>query len=187
MTFNEYLKASEKTERKFPDGLTLSGDTVNVLRQMIEMSINYGLLLNEFKKHVIYGAPLDAIQDRVMLLSELQSSILEDRGNTPDITLDSDSAEMLHAMFGVITEAAEIAPLLMSRTLHGDDLSTEELEAEIGDIHWYLAILYRLFGMDEGDIRQKNINKLKARFPDKFDANLALNRNLEAESEAMKV
>jgi len=48
---------------------------------------------------------------------------------------------------------------------------------------WYIAILLRQFG-GEGifeEILETNINKLKARYPDKFSSELAMNRDLDKE------
>lgn len=41
-------------------------------------------------------------------------------------------------------------------------------------------------GIDKGDALEKNINKLKARYPDKFDNDKAINRDLDAERKILE-
>ena len=46
---------------------------------------------------------------------------------------------------------------------------------------WYFANLCNMHGWDLRDIMQTNIDKLKSRYPNKFDSEKAINRDLEAE------
>ena len=41
---------------------------------------------------------------------------------------------------------------------------------ELGDVSWYLALTAYAIGYDLEDIFRMNIEKLKARYPDGFDA-----------------
>jgi hypothetical protein len=67
-----------------------------------------------------------------------------------------------------------------------DDLDNVNLQEEIGDLNWYEAILIDALGADWDDIREKNIAKLKARYPNKFDREDAVNRNLKKEREILE-
>ena len=41
---------------------------------------------------------------------------------------------------------------------------------------WYIAMMCESFGWDLDDIMQMNVDKLKVRYPEGFDVNLANNR-----------
>ena len=49
------------------------------------------------------------------------------------------------------------------------------------NIEGILIAIYNLYGISSEEYMEKNILKLKARYPDKFENTLALNRNLEVE------
>lgn len=52
---------------------------------------------------------------------------------------------------------------------------------------WSLIYLTcRVYGIDFGDMLETNINKLKARYPEKFTQKNALNRDLNAEREVLE-
>lgn len=52
---------------------------------------------------------------------------------------------------------------------------------------WALIYLTcRVYGIDFGDMLEININKLKARYPEKFTEEAALNRDLDAEREVLE-
>jgi len=127
MNWSDYEKASERTEKKFPDGLELDQQQMELLHAAIGISTEAGEILDAFKKHLIYGKDLDIIN---------------------------------------ITE-------------------------ELGDITWYMAIMTRylknLTGATlEDDILELNIDKLKARYPEKFTEEKALNRDLDTEREILE-
>ena len=87
----------------------------------------------------------------------------------------------LHMILGLQTESAEISDVYKKNIAYGKDLDLVNVKEEIGDLMFYIVNLCTLKGWDLEDILQTNIDKLKARFPDKFSNENALNRNLENE------
>lgn len=75
---------------------------------------------------------------------------------------------------GVAGEAGEVADLVKKIIGHkiteykGKD-PLLALEDEIGDVLWYLAAMCNLLGVSLGDVAEKNINKLYARYPNGFE------------------
>jgi len=57
---------------------------------------------------------------------------------------------------------------------------------EAGDLLWYLALIARALGTDLETIARTNIEKLRTRYPGKFTAEAALNRDLEAERKTLE-
>ena len=89
--------------------------------------------------------------------------------------------DLLHAGFGLASEAGEYIDVLKKQHAYGKPLDLVNLREEIGDILWYCAIACRGLGITLEDAAQVNIAKLAQRFPDRFTAEAALNRDLPAE------
>lgn len=68
------------------------------------------------------------------------------------------------------------------------DILNEYLMLEYGDnmLILKLDIIAQSFGLDTGKLLETNIAKLKARYPDKFDAEKALNRDLDTERKVLE-
>lgn len=85
-----------------------------------------------------------------------------------------------HGLYGLITEAGELTDLIKRHVYYGSEIDPVELEKETGDVCWYLALvldeLNRTYGLDTDRILTTNINKLKARYPEKFTEKAALER-----------
>lgn len=94
---------------------------------------------------------------------------------------DEETIDLLHAAMGVSTEAGELLDVLKKFLAYGKPMDKVNILEECGDIEWYLAIIYRRFNVTKEEVLEMNINKLKKRFPDKFDADQAINRDLTKE------
>jgi NTP pyrophosphatase (non-canonical NTP hydrolase) len=98
---------------------------------------------------------------------------------------DPDIFDLNHAMTGMLTEVGEFADVLKRHINYGKDIDWVNLAEESGDIFWYLAAAVRVIekktGVTAEQILQKNIDKLRTRFPNKFTTEQAINRDLNAE------
>lgn len=102
----------------------------------------------------------------------------------PDLSRQQ-AVDYIHGVIGIATEAGELLEGLRD-TLRGKPLDAVNVEEEVGDAKWYMAILARTFGFLWGNDERKNIAKLRARFPDKFTEYDANNRNLAVEREILE-
>lgn len=93
--------------------------------------------------------------------------------------------DYIHGVIGIATEAGELLEGLRD-VLRGKSMDAVNVEEEVGDAKWYMAILARTFGFLWGNDERKNIAKLRARFPDKFTEYDANNRNLAVEREILE-
>ena len=96
-----------------------------------------------------------------------------------------DAYRLLHASMGISTEAGEILDQLKKHIYYGKDLDKTNLFEEAGDLFWYLAILADEIGFDFEAAMAKNIEKLKARYGDRFTKDRALKRDLDKEIKAL--
>ena len=64
---------------------------------------------------------------------------------------------------------------------YGKEINSSIEKSILYNIEGILVAIYDLYGISCEEYMEKNILKLKARYPDKFENTLALNRNLEVE------
>jgi NTP pyrophosphatase (non-canonical NTP hydrolase) len=88
---------------------------------------------------------------------------------------------LMHAAMGMCTEAGEFQDQLKRHLFYGKPLDDVNLAEEVGDLLWYCALAANALGVNLADVAEKNIAKLRARYPDKFTEHDALNRNLDNE------
>lgn len=98
-----------------------------------------------------------------------------------DFGFNEAEKRQIHAIIGVITEAGELAEILAERlTGQTERIDVPHVGEEMGDILWYVAES-AAHGTPMSEMMAKNIEKLRIRFPNKFDAEDAAHRNLDAE------
>jgi NTP pyrophosphatase (non-canonical NTP hydrolase) len=93
---------------------------------------------------------------------------------------------LIHASMGLVTEAAEFQDALKKSLFYGKPLDKTNLKEEIGDILWYLAIAMDELETDFDVEQDRVIRKLKARYPSKFENELAENRDLATERKILE-
>jgi len=102
------------------------------------------------------------------------------------IGLTESKVRLLHAALGLASEAGELADQIKGHVFYGKKLDGVNVEEEIGDLFWYLAVLFDELGANSVDVMAKNIAKLKARYGEKFSEESAVNRNLETERKVLE-
>lgn len=98
---------------------------------------------------------------------------------------DERPTRAIHGVFGLQTEIGEYVDGWKRFIFYNKPRDKVNAAEEIGDILWYLAILCDLEGVSFEECMEANIAKLKARYPEKFDSHKAVNRNLDAERQAL--
>lgn len=105
---------------------------------------------------------------------------------SPNFYAEKVSANALHAAMGLCTEAGEIQDNLKRALFYGKDVDKVNLVEELGDVLWYCALLAHELKVELGDVMEINIEKLRARFPNKFTDDLAIDRHVEKEREIIE-
>ena len=90
-------------------------------------------------------------------------------------SIDNDVDMLYHGVFGLTSEAGEVAGLLQ-KVYQGHELDKEHLMKELGDCMWFIAEICTASNISLDDVMQMNIDKLKARYPDGFEAERSLHR-----------
>jgi NTP pyrophosphatase (non-canonical NTP hydrolase) len=92
----------------------------------------------------------------------------------------------IHMVLGMQTESSEIADVFKKKIAYGKEIDYVNVKEEIGDVMWYIANMCNINGWDLRDILDTNINKLQSRYPEKFDSENALNRDLKKERKILE-
>lgn len=77
---------------------------------------------------------------------------------------------LLNGLMGLNGEAGECIDIMKKYLFQGHPMDTEHIAKELGDVAWYLAISAYAIDYNLETILQMNVDKLKARYPDGFDA-----------------
>lgn len=83
---------------------------------------------------------------------------------------------LINSVMGLCGESGEAIDIVKKWMAQGHELDKEHLTKELGDIAWYLAEAATALEFPLDDILQANIDKLKKRYPDGFDAQKSLVR-----------
>lgn len=187
----DYLRLSEVTERKFPDGKTLTKEQDRLLQLILKNFDSSEKRTDGLKKNLIYDKDnMNELSTGVNVNSVYNEIIERD--------LTQAQMEMLHHVLGAVTECIELFQCMIPWIIFNEELDAANLREEVGDLMWYIAGLVRLVtqlreqddesGYADEDlfaIMQTNIDKLYERFGDKFDASKAINRDTNAEREIL--
>jgi NTP pyrophosphatase (non-canonical NTP hydrolase) len=75
---------------------------------------------------------------------------------------------LLNGVMGLCGEAGEVIDIVKKWHAQGHELDRDKLIKELGDVAWYLAEIAHVLGVPLEEALQKNIDKLKARYPEGF-------------------
>lgn len=180
------------------------------LHAMLEIGIAAGTLLDQAKRRLYYNsATKTVLLDRDKMLDALQrlhgmvtylgycvetgidldnrlslEQLLDMQAELPEevrsFHLDKLDVRLTHAALGCFTEAAELLEPIKAQYETGA-MDRVNFGEEIGDLEWYQAIGFNATGVTEASVREKNIAKLKKRYPEKFTSDAAVTRDLAAE------
>ncbi len=79
---------------------------------------------------------------------------------------------------GIAGEAGEVADIIKKYLHQGHPLDQDKLLDEIGDVAWYLALAATVAGVTLESVLEDNIAKLMGRYPNGFDTERSLHREV---------
>lgn len=171
MTDFNYANLAQRT---CPDSYHVTAVPPGLLMQTMMAAINALAALDAVKKAYAYGKPLPATLKPVA-------------DAAADIRFAGElDGHILHSILGTATEGGELLEAAMKTLFNGEPFDIVNFQEELGDIAWYRAIGLNAVGQTIDANDRQNIEKLLARFPDKFDAGLAINRDTDAERKVLE-
>lgn len=76
--------------------------------------------------------------------------------------------ELIHAILGLASELGELAGTVKKHVIYGQDLDEENLVEEVGDQDWYAALMLTAISEFRSIAMEKNIEKLRKRYPEGY-------------------
>lgn len=83
---------------------------------------------------------------------------------------------LINGVMGLCGESGEAIDIVKKHLAQGHDLDREGLIKELGDVAWYLAETAYALDVTLEDVFARNIDKLKARYPEGFNTDRSVNR-----------
>lgn len=199
MNASEYAPLARRTLKMMPD----------FRQHMIHMGLGiageFGELIDAVKKVHVYGKPYDhtnAVEesgDVMWYVANLLPELLVDpaymqrgfdRGYEQGLALQAqvpiwescNMGDMLLGLNQTVAAKAHELGRLNGAEVPGSAFAVSIIEVFAGNV----GVLNGLLGVDAGDAMQRNIAKLRARYPDKYSDGAALNRDLGAERSVLE-
>jgi NTP pyrophosphatase (non-canonical NTP hydrolase) len=108
-------------------------------------------------------------------MSEMSSisTLLQDYHECVERTINSTldtKGRLAMSVIGMAGEIGEISEPIKKYLYHGRSLNSERIQAEVGDVLWYLTALLSTLGLTLEDTFRMNMDKLMVRYPSGFQA-----------------
>lgn len=87
-----------------------------------------------------------------------------------------DHQMLFNAILGLNGESGELADLLKKQLYQGHAIAREKMIEELGDVLWYCALLSKALDIPLSEVAERNIEKLRKRYGDKFNAQKSVER-----------
>ena len=188
MELNQYQQLSERTSR-YKDHRYDPAEVgerpperEKLLRATLQLVAASGKLLERLKKHFFFGHPLDAEAtkaDQVRLHDAYWDMVVAGdkyQDTPPSSPAPSGRDRLLAAAFGLGGEVGELLEHLEQHLFAGAPFDAGQLTGEGGDVQYYVAEVFSALGIELEQVGQKNIDKLKKRYPEGFTEERSLNR-----------
>ena len=83
---------------------------------------------------------------------------------------------LINGVMGLCGEAGEAIDIVKKHLAQGHELDREGLIKELGDVAWYLAETAWALDVPLEAVLQRNLDKLRARYPEGFDSERSIGR-----------
>lgn len=94
-------------------------------------------------------------------------------------TLNPDLSQkeiLINGVMGLCGEAGEAIDVVKKYLAQGHELDRDKLIKELGDVAWYLAETATALDVSLEEVLERNLEKLRARYPGGFDAQRSIHR-----------
>jgi hypothetical protein len=171
-----------------PTTYNLSQEVLGGLTEALHRLTPASLELDHFKRAMTYGDKLRINPPAKYhpLHPQIRGAEANNKGGDPLSEEQVARLLLIHGILGKITEAMELAPILVDLISDKADFDQINLIEELGDDAFYTSLVEHAAGAMPGNVVRRNVKKLRKRYKgDLFSAEAALNRDLDAERKAL--
>ena len=83
---------------------------------------------------------------------------------------------LINGCLGLAGESGEVCDYIKKHIFQGHEFEIDHIIEELGDCMWYIALMATAVGTTMEEIMERNIEKLKKRYPDGFSIMDSINR-----------
>lgn len=109
---------------------------------------------------------------------EYTKEALRSKPEYKDWLLSGEEAQILNGAMGLSGEAGEVLDHVKKVLFQGHELSRPKLIEELGDVAWYIVCLCDALGIKFSDVLAANNDKLRARYPEGFEVERSVKREV---------
>lgn len=176
-SFQEFTQLALRTESK----INSANINIDQFKTLLDIFIVVGTLLDYTKKGIFYNNYTKLDDNYDSLIKRLSDLVYHLNDKNMRIKHHEFNFRIIHGLLGAVTEASELAELLLDY-LNSGKINVTGVSEEFEDLGgWYKALIYNELNINEDVARRNLIDKLKVRYPDKFTNECAENRNIAME------
>jgi len=101
-------------------------------------------------------------------------------------TVQDQRAALQHNVNGMVKCVGKINDFIKKGTIYGKEIDVNGVKEKLQELDYYINQALRHYGQTSQGARERNIEKLKARYGEKFSEAAALERNIAAEREILE-
>ena len=170
-----YIKDALRTESIVGANERLDSVFSKLSKLNLILTDDVEVFADELKKYVYYGKKPTSFKVRDTKLPLVEP-----------VNLSDEKLRLLHAGLGMLTEAQEFLKPVLNSIIENKDLDKVNLKEELGDLLWYEAIACDTLNTTFKIEQNRNIAKLKSRYPDKFSSDKAIHRDIKTERKILE-
>lgn len=147
--------------------------------QVNQKSIKLGYFNSETQAALAYNAAAKKYHGKYAVLNEVDIMDFVSYQKKAERTIQKEkwfNTNVSNFCMGLAGETGEIVDYLKKVIYHKHNLDQEKIKEELGDLLWYVSALATTLRIDLNEVANKNIEKLKERYPDGFDVENSRNR-----------
>jgi len=168
---DEYQKDCVKLENKDFETIKarLSETVITYLYILLRDQARLSRQIDAAKKHIFYGKPMTVVDPEPLVGGEMSSGVEQAKFEL----INDNAVRKLHSILGLCTESGELVEMLNKHIFNGQQSAALDWTKEYGDVAWYLAQGSDTIPSPLSEIMRMNIEKLRKRYPERFEETLA--------------
>ena len=179
MNASEYQKLAARTLIDKP-GFNISDDEWRMIWGALRLCAIAGAIAEQVKKGVFHqhGVNMAGLRSDLINLQSVAISMYQEEGYA-GVLLDDAETMQIWNLIGLVGESGEVAKGFIEAYFAGHgEIKPATLTDELGDVLWYTSALATKSDIFLNDVMERNIDKLRGRYPDGYSAEASRNRKV---------
>lgn len=181
MKTSEYQKLAARTLIDRP-GFNITDDEWRMIWGALRLCAIAGSIAEQIKKGVFHqhGVSMANLRSDLIHSQEVAISMYQEKGYA-GLPINDVETMQIWNLIGLAGEVGEVVKIFGEAYYSGHaEIKPATLTDEMGDVLWYLSALATKSDIFLNDVMERNIDKLRGRYPDGYSAEASRNRKESA-------